>query len=92
MRLREPLPWRDLTIETSWSPDVIAIEVGNYMEPPRLLLSDAEAPFVGGAVRRDTYVFRAVSPSNKSPLDNGMFHMNTLAPVVVMVVEPTHHR
>jgi hypothetical protein len=46
MRLRELLPWRDFAIETSWSPDAAAGDLGQQIEKPRLLFFQGNAPFV----------------------------------------------
>jgi hypothetical protein len=82
MRLRELFPWRDFTIETSWSPDVSAGALGKHIDEPRLF-SQGCAPFVaslfprGSSGGREFHFRRNISGKNPS------------LPMILAVVEPS---
>jgi hypothetical protein len=78
MRPRDWLPWRRFVVETSWSPSVVAIEIGKRIADPRLFSRDAERPFVGTRVAEGSFRFsRAIS------------YRNSFLPVIEAVVEPS---
>ncbi len=59
MRARDLLPWRDFTIETSWSPEVAALELGRRVGARSFFArahGSGDEPFVGE--ERDGKTFR----------------------------------
>jgi hypothetical protein len=79
MILHHLIPWRTFVVETAWSPEVAAIELGKIIEKP-VLFARGEAPFVGKAVTATEFVFRRQISGR-----------NSFLPRIHAVIEPSHH-
>jgi len=64
MHVRDLLPWRELTIETSWSPDVAAAELADRIGKPRFF-GGGDTLFVGDRLNEREFRFsRRISYRN----------------------------
>ena len=84
MVLRDLLPWRAFTIESSWSPGVVATELRKRMDERRIIATGGDAPLVGTASEdgRTFRFWRAIATWG-SAVPTTM--------LIVAVVEPSHH-
>jgi hypothetical protein len=78
MRLRDWLPWRDFAIETSWPPNVAAIEIRKHIASPRLF-AQTDEPFVGESMTEKEFRF-----------SRGIRYPNAFLPVIRAAVEPSY--
>jgi hypothetical protein len=78
--LRAAVPWRSFTIDTSWPPEVAAIEIRKVIDAPTLFGGGGCLPFVGTARGEKEFVFR-----------RRIGYRNSFLPVIHAVVEPSHH-
>ena len=80
MRGRDLLPWRDITIDTSWPPAVVHTELAKQMDPPRLRGDSGDGPFIGEALSQGHFRFR-----------RHIGYRKALRPTLVAIVEPAAH-
>jgi len=78
MHARDLVPWRDFTIETSWSPTVAAVELQKRIGERRFF-GGGDTPFTGTV---DGSVFR---------FSRRIAYRNSFLPMIVAVIEPSHH-
>jgi len=79
VQLRDLLPWRELIIDTSWSPSVAAIELRKSIQGPPPLSGGDDALFSGRVEGGRFHFSRRVA------------YKNSFLPVIQAVVEPSHH-
>lgn len=79
MRITELIPWRRFVIETRWPPDVVATELRKLVDAPGTFFgADSDRPLTGRMLDRG---------ARFTPTIRGK---NSWAPVVRVIVEPSH--
>lgn len=78
MHLRDLLPWRVFAIDTSWSPEVTAIELGKRVGERRLF-GAAETPFTGSLAGHRFQIARTIR------------YRNSFLPVIEGTIDPAEH-